>query len=250
MGTMRRGLTLLELLLASSMLVVLLGIVWSVTLALSRTETERIQSTEQQRIVRNWTKILSEDFLSVIQDTEQLNKTGGSETIRHFGVSGTTSQLRVDISESSALQKVFYEFHPVSGLVRQKQDYTILESARETMQSAPEIVSGQFRYYDGNTWHEQWTSLERKSAPTAVEVTFYSLPLPEAKRWRNRVSGAAEPVMNRVVVQIPSASQGFSESYQRAHPPQPPRTNPPPPSAPPPPSPPPSDPFRSLFGDG
>jgi prepilin-type N-terminal cleavage/methylation domain-containing protein len=151
-STMRRGFTLMELLLVSSMLVVLLGIVWSATLFLSRTETRRIQHTDQQQIVRTWTQILNDDFRSAIQDTEQLNRAVGSETIRHFGVVGTSTQLRMDITDysrrsldSSEVRTVFYEFHPENGLVRRERDYAAMKSVEGAVQIASEIVSGQFR---------------------------------------------------------------------------------------------------------
>ena len=256
----RRGFTLLELLLTSAIFAVLLGIVLSVTLMLSRMETRRIQQAEQQRIVRTWTRILCDDFRSVIQDTEQLNKAVGTETIRHFGVSGTSTQLRIDVSdyswrsaESSELRTIFYDFDPTVGLVRQERDYAALKSVEGAVQTVSEMVSGKFRYFDGGTWHDHWASLDRKSAPSAVEVTFYSLPLIEAKRWRNRVPSANEPMLNQVIVQVPAASRAF-ETYQRVQAPRLPQENqPPPPPAPPQPPrpqpPPPPSPFHSLFGD-
>ena len=251
----RRGFTLLELLLAMSMFVVLLSIVLSVTSTLARMETRRALQTEQQRIIRNWTLIFNEDFRSIIQDTEQLNKTVGNETIRHFGVSGTATQLRIDISdyswrsaESSELRTIFYEFHPTSGLTRRVRDYAALKSVEGAMQIVPEIVGGRFRYFDGGSWHEHWSSLDRKSAPSAFEVTFYPLPLTEANRWRNRVSGAMEPEPSKVIIQVPAATRSH-ETYRRAQAPRPPQTEPPPPSPPRPPTPPPPSPFHSLFGD-
>lgn len=36
----------------------------------------------------------------------------------------------------------------------------------------PEVVRIQFRYFDGNGWTSQWSSLSRKSLPVAVEVTM------------------------------------------------------------------------------
>jgi prepilin-type N-terminal cleavage/methylation domain-containing protein len=260
---MRRGFTLVEVLMVLTMLVSILGIVWSITHMLLKMETRRMQQTEQQRIERTWTKILNDDFRSAIQDTEQLNKAEGDETIRHFGVSGTIDELRIDISdyssrtaESSELRTVFFKFHPTSGLVRRERDYAAQDTARGAVRTAPEIVKGEFRYFDGSTWHEQWTSLERKSAPNAVEVTLYSLSRSEADRWRKQASDTATPTPTpiRVVVQIP-ASQGFHESYQRAQPPPPPQKDqpPPPPSSAysPPQSqpPPPPSPSHSLFGD-
>ena len=257
----RRGVTLLELLLATAIFVVLLGIVWSATSFLAQAEQRRMQQTEQQRIVRTWGRILSDDFLSTIQDTEQLNKGAGGETIRHFGVSGTTTQLRIDISDyswrsegSSELRTIYYDFQPESGLVRRERDYASLESMTGFVRTAPEIVSGQFRYFDGNAWHDQWSSLERKSAPAAIEVTFRSLPAGEANRWRNRVPDAKEPVESTVAVPIPAASKMAYEAYRRASPPRPPEppAPPPPPSPPPPPQPPqpaPPSPFHSFMAD-
>ena len=259
---MRRGFTLVEVILVLSMLASILGIVWGISHMLMRMETRRMWYTEQQRIVRTWTKILNDDFLSAIQDTEQLSKAEGDETIRHFGVSGTETQLRIDVSdyakrtaESSELRTVFFDFHPTSGLVRRERDYAAPNSARGAVQTAPEIVKGQFRYFDGSTWQEQWESLDRKSAPSAVEVTFYSLPMSEAERWRRQTSGtdAPVPIQTRVVVQIP-ASQGFYESYEREQAPMPPQKDQPHPppviSSSPQPQPPPSpSPSHSLFGD-
>ena len=256
---MRRGITLLEVLLASAMFIVLLGIVWEVTAILLRTETTRVRNTEQQRIVRTWTQMMDDDFRSAIQDTEQLNKAVGSETIRHFGLSGTATQLRIDVSnyswhsaESSELKTIFYDFQQTSGLVRREQDYAALTSADGALRTAPEIVGGTFRYFDGGTWHEHWANLDRKRSPSAIEITFYTLSFSEAERWRRRASNVKEPISNRVVVQIPAASHTYFESYKRAQAPRPPgETSPPPspPSTPQPQPPPPPSPFHSLFGD-
>ena len=257
---MRRGITLLEVLLASAMIIVLLGTVWEVTSFLLRAETTRMRQTGQQRIVLTWTQMMGDDFRSAIQDTEQLNKAVGDETIRHFGLSGTATQLRIDVSdyswqsaEASELKTIFYDFQPTSGLVRREQDYAAPKSASGVIKMAPEIVGGKFRYYDGRTWQDYWSSLDRKGTPSAVEVTFYSLPFSEAERWRNRMSDAKEPVFNQVVVQIPAASQAYFETYKRVQPPKPPgETTPPPPSPPRPPQPqppPPPSPFHSFFGD-
>jgi len=254
----RRGFTLLELLLVVAIFIVLLGIVGSASSLLLQAEKQRLQQTEQQRIVRIWKQTLTDDFLSAIQDAEQLNKAVADETIRHFGVSGMRTQLRIDISDyswrsesSSELRTIYYDFQPTSGLVRRERDYAALESVPGFVRIAPEIVGGQFRYYDGRTWHDQWSSLDRKSAPAAIEVTFRSLPLADANRWRNRVPGAREPIENRVSVPIPAASKMTHEPYRRAAPPAPPAP-PTPPAPPPPPSPPqptPLSPFHSFMAD-
>ena len=238
--------TLIELLLASAMFVVLLGIMWNTVLFLSHAETHRGRQTRQQRIVRTWTQRLNNDFRQAIQDTEQLNKAEGSENIRHFGISGTATRLRIDIldysrrsDESSGFRAIFYDFQQTGGLVRRERDYVAVKSVGELVQIEREIRSGQFRYFDGGTWYDQWTSLDRKSAPSAIEVTFHIL----SEHYR-------------VIVQVPAASPTFSEAYQRGSPlPKPenivamPQPLPVVPQIPQPvPSPTPS-PFHSLFGD-
>jgi hypothetical protein len=244
---------------------VLLGIVGNAMLFVSRMETRRGQQAEQQRIVWTWLQMMNDDFRSAIQDTEQLDKAEGSETIRHFGLSGTATRLQIDVfnyvwrsGESSELRTIFYDFQQASGLTRRETDYVAPKSADGAVKTALEIVGCQFRYFDGGTWQEHWVSLDRNGAPSAVEVTFHSLPLAEAKRWRSQTN-TFEPTENRVVVQIPAASQAFFESYKRAEPPKKPEefviAPPPPPPIPAPPQPPqpqpppPPSPFHSLFGD-
>jgi type II secretory pathway component PulJ len=243
----RRGFTLLEILLAFSMLGTILGIVWGVLFIFAQMEARRTQHVQQQQLIRTWTQVLNDDFRNVLQDVEQFNKAEGSETIRHFGVDGTETQLRIDVAdyswrsaESSALRTIFYEFPQTGGLIRRERDYAAPQSATEAVRIASELASGQFRYFDGGTWHPQWVSLERKSAPSAIEVTFSSLPFSDTNK----------PTQHRIVVQIPSVSQGFSESYQRVQPPRPPQEDqPPPPPSPQAPSSPPPNPFHSLFGN-
>lgn len=254
---MRRGFTLIELLLVSALLAVLFGIVWGMTSTLLRSETIRKKISEQQQIARTWKEIFDDDFRSVIQDTEQLNKAVGDETIRHFGVDGTATRLRIDIADyswrtdkSSELRTIFYEFHPNSGLVRRERDYAALKSVEGALQAVPEIVSGTFRYFDGSSWSDEWSSLDRKRAPSSIEVTFYFLTYTEAKQWRLGMPGTTAPTMSQVVVQVPAAAEGYFEAYRRAQPPAPPQPPPSPsPSPPRPAAPPPPSPFHSLFGD-
>jgi hypothetical protein len=42
----------------------------------------------------------------------------------------------------------------------------------DTRLEVPEVVSLQFRYFDGRGWADAWNSLERKSLPAAVEIQF------------------------------------------------------------------------------
>jgi len=42
----------------------------------------------------------------------------------------------------------------------------------DAMMVVPEIVSAEFRYFDGRGWSSQWNSLQRKGLPVAVEVVL------------------------------------------------------------------------------
>lgn len=59
----------------------------------------------------------------------------------------------------------------------------------------PEVVHCEFRYFDGSDWLDEWDSTERKSLPSAVEVTLRLEPPPE--RWkqkpREKSEAQAEP---------------------------------------------------------
>ncbi len=49
---------------------------------------------------------------------------------------------------------------------------------------APEVMSLNFRYFDGSKWHKSWDSLARKGLPVAVEMTLAVVSLDEADRTR------------------------------------------------------------------
>ena len=60
------------------------------------------------------------------------------------------------------------------------------ESNRETTLDessilAKEVISLQFRYYDGYAWSEEWDSVTKERLPRAIEVTMGFIQ-PEYKR--------------------------------------------------------------------
>lgn len=54
----------------------------------------------------------------------------------------------------------------------------------------PEVVHCEFHYFDGSDWLEEWDSDERKSLPSAVEVTLRLDPPPE--RWKQKPAKTAD----------------------------------------------------------
>ena len=51
---------------------------------------------------------------------------------------------------------------PAEGLTADPEDPSVLQ--------VPEVVGLEFRYFDGTSWSSQWSSLQRKSLPAAIEV--------------------------------------------------------------------------------
>lgn len=66
--------------------------------------------------------------------------------------------------------------------------------ADDTRLSVPEVVSLQFRYFDGRGWTDGWNSLERKSLPAAVEIQLQiaSVATRPAQLRTDAGSGAAD----------------------------------------------------------
>jgi hypothetical protein len=54
----------------------------------------------------------------------------------------------------------------------------------DTRLSVPEVVSIQFRYFDGRGWTDAWNSLERKSLPAAVEIQLQLADTPAVTAGR------------------------------------------------------------------
>jgi len=69
----------------------------------------------------------------------------------------------------------------------------------DTRLEVPEVVSLQFRYFDGRGWADSWNSLDRKSLPAAVEIQLQlaDTPLPAAgRRAGARIRGPDEPALD------------------------------------------------------
>jgi hypothetical protein len=87
--------------------------------------------------------------------------------------------------------------------------------AQQTELLAPEVVSLQFRYFDGLDWYDEWDSQAAGSLPAAVEVTLgfvYEAPAvmgrrPGVSTERTRTIG-----YRRYVVRLPLAAPSMSDS--------------------------------------
>lgn len=109
----------------------------------------------------------------------------------------------------------------------------------------PEVVSAEFRYFDGNGWTSAWDSLQRKSLPVAVEVVLEIVDANDAtedraipeEEFSNEEDGlafldaaATQGTLYRLIVDLPG-----SPTYRKPSPPQRAVVPPPEPAAAPPP---------------
>ncbi|MCL2346984.1 MAG: prepilin-type N-terminal cleavage/methylation domain-containing protein [Planctomycetaceae bacterium] len=223
----RFGFTLLELLIATSLLVVLLGFVWGLTQMFSKSFVRGNMRAERSQLVRSISQLITDDLGCAIQDPLHPNRPGeeataSGNTVRHFGLSGNSTSIRLDIvqinpfradiadnAQVPELKTVYYEFALLSpdgwnGLTRRELDFetptrqavipataittTVMPAAqeqqRQLVMSAPEVVGCRFRYHDGSQWRDSWNSLENKALPVAIEATLQLMPDSEAETLR------------------------------------------------------------------
>jgi prepilin-type N-terminal cleavage/methylation domain-containing protein len=209
------GFTLLELLLAMTLFVVLLGMLWNIISLFSKTQTQGTRLAERSQLVRSLAQLLEDDLRAAIQDPihPHSGSVTGDDDVRRFGLSGSSQTLRIDVIEinpfavtapqprqalfgeiqtaelhAAELKTVFYHFQKANGLSRREIDFETpninAPSPEGSHLDAPEIVDCRFRYYNGSIWSDSWESLDRAGLPVAIEAILRSMPLAESERYR------------------------------------------------------------------
>ena len=311
----RRGFTLLEVLLTSVLTATLLAGLWSLLSTYTKLFETGQTRTEQAQLVRSLMRQFSDDLRSAIQDTaSRPPQTAATTPLRRFGLFGTSTSLQLDImrvapledrllrnseaelstielaeQEKSAGPKapefrtVHYTFEAPAdtfgvdaaiegelaaeseaitrrpGLSRRELDWELpgaaaeqpwedprLRSAIPDPQEAnssdpladqpledllvdeeltyvPEVVSLEFRYFDGSGWTSSWNSIQNKSLPAAVEIHIQVQPIEEVQKKAeagplaseiefveeqnpsdlNRLTAESEPAVHRMVIYLP-----------------------------------------------
>ncbi|NUQ62640.1 MAG: hypothetical protein HUU20_09135 [Pirellulales bacterium] len=54
--------------------------------------------------------------------------------------------------------------------------------ADDAVMYVPEVISAEFRYFDGRSWTSSWNSIQRKSLPAAIEIRLQLQPSEDAKK--------------------------------------------------------------------
>lgn len=223
MSLRRSAYTLLELLLAMTLLIVLIGILWNILRVFSQTQNQGTRLAEQSQLIRSLSQLMEDDLRAAIQDPiHPLNGDAKWEDdIRRFGLNGTANVLRIDVIEinpfavtetqpraaqfgevqnterrAAELKTVFYEFRPAQGLSRREIDFETPDmnaaGPEGSALSAPEVIDCRFRYFNGAVWSDSWDSLERDGLPVAIEVTVQILSLAESVRYRQNTAAEEE----------------------------------------------------------
>lgn len=102
---LRRGMTLLEILIALSLMVVLLGFVWGMVTLFSTDYLAGEKRVSRAQLVRSVSQMLSDDLGAAVQDPIHRLPGSSEETyfIRRFGLRGDATSLQIDVVQPNLL---------------------------------------------------------------------------------------------------------------------------------------------------
>ena len=103
--TLRRGMTLLEILIALSLMVVLLGFVWGMVTLFSADYLAGEKRVSRAQLVRSVSQMLSDDLGAAVQDPIHRLPGSSEETyfVRRFGLRGDATSLQIDVVQPNLL---------------------------------------------------------------------------------------------------------------------------------------------------
>ena len=101
----RSGMTLLEILIALSLMVVLLGFVWSMVTLFSTDYLAGEKRAGRAQLVRSISQMLSDDLGAAVQDPVHPTPSSGNQTIfvRRFGLHGDETSMQIDVIQPNLL---------------------------------------------------------------------------------------------------------------------------------------------------
>lgn len=198
--TSRPGFTLVELIVATSIFVVVLAAAWSLFDS-GRNLTAHAEARSQVlQTVRTCLKAIEDDVKGAVMpaasyDTGFVGTDAGSasqplDKLELISVNGGTmprslkadSAIQPILSPKIDLGKVTYwvepdASRPAHGLVRYRQPVLTPTSGitmkdQDIEEIAPEVVYLNFRYYDSD-WQDSWDSTTTRKLPKAVEITIH-----------------------------------------------------------------------------
>ena len=179
----RRGLTLLEVLIALSLGIVLLGSVTTFAWSQLNSRDRILAAAHAQRSLTLVIDRLEQDLVSVIAGTSDgLAGIRGSRDSIVIHARGLAPRWSDDPSTMIGdLHRLSIGFDSASGRIEmiRSPHQPGSEMFQEDPAALPGVINNlQFRYYDGRQWADQWDSLREGGLPTAVEITaWYGQPV-------------------------------------------------------------------------
>lgn len=177
-----RGMTLLEVLIAITLGLVLLGSVTSFAWSQLDARRQILEAADARRSVTLVIDRLEQDLISAIA--------ASSDGIP--GVEGETSAISVlsrGVSPSwtedpatmvGDLHRLVIRFRPTTGEIEMNRGSVAGSDQASILPGR--LLDLQFRYFDGQSWQSAWNSLDMNGLPTAVEVRcWYGRPEVEAE---------------------------------------------------------------------
>ena len=178
----RRGLTLLEVLIALSLGIVLLGSVTTFAWSQLNSRDRILAAANARRSLTLVIDRLEQDLVSVIAGTSDgqpgLRGDRSSIMIHARGLAPRWSDNPSTMIGD--LHRLNIGFDPFSGRIEMIRSPH--QAGSELLEEDPAALPGlirdlSFRYYDGEQWVEQWDSLREGRLPMAVEIAaWYGQP--------------------------------------------------------------------------
>ncbi|MBG79341.1 MAG: hypothetical protein CMJ39_01370 [Phycisphaerae bacterium] len=174
----RRGLSLLEVLIALSLGIVLLGSVTTFAWSQLNSRDRILDAAHARRSLTLVIDRLEQDLISVIAGTSDgMPGLQGDRNSIMIHARGLAPRWSDDPSSMIGdLHRLSIGFDGASGRIEMIR--TPYQLGSELVEEDPAALPGvirdlQFRFFDGRQWVDQWNSLDRGQLPLAVEIAAW-----------------------------------------------------------------------------
>jgi len=181
----RSGFTLIEILIAISLVVVLLSAMFGFMFDMLASRAKALEHVRQQQAATAVINRLEEELLTCVASGGDKGGVRGSDSDIHVQFRSVAAGLATQGTENpdvlGDLQWAEYRFDPSALRVEGRRGSVRGRSLEPTSFSPLEgmVYKLRFRFHDGDEWRESFDSAESGRLPVAVEVAVWLRPLPE-----------------------------------------------------------------------
>ncbi len=174
----RRGMTLLEVLIALGLMLALLGALFGFFFNAIDSRERVLEMTAQQRAAATLIESIEKDLIfTVVGDSRFGAGVSGDETTLRVLTRGVSVHLAergsLDPRPFMDLQKAEYRFSRSRGIEMRRANASDGTDGLEFEPLEGSIFRVQFRYHDGERWSDTYDSMESGALPVAVEVAVW-----------------------------------------------------------------------------